>query len=190
MAQISTTADPILRLLDREIWIVVSASDGKRGGLSATWVCPASIDPDAPLMLAGLAPNHFTTELVREAGRFMLHLVRADQAQLALSFAIGSSRERDKFAELATEQTQYGMPRLVDCLAWLECELVDQYDGGDRIYFWGSVVASGRASDGQPLRESQLIAAANADQLAALKANRMADIEVQRAILAEWKRSR
>lgn len=46
--------------LDREIWVVTAAAGARRGALTATWVSPVSVDPDRPMLLAGLAPNHFT----------------------------------------------------------------------------------------------------------------------------------
>mgnify|MGYP002087204098 CR=1 FL=1 len=62
--QTPSDIDALLRLVDREVWIVTAAAGGKRGGLTATWVAQASIDRERPVILAGLAPNHFTTELV------------------------------------------------------------------------------------------------------------------------------
>ena len=60
--------DKVLRLIDREVWIVTASDGPRRGGLLATWVSAASIDAERPVILAGLAPNHFTTELVQRSG--------------------------------------------------------------------------------------------------------------------------
>jgi flavin reductase (DIM6/NTAB) family NADH-FMN oxidoreductase RutF len=43
-----------------------------------------------------------------------------------------------------------GVPMLADSLAWLECELVESYDGGDHSVFLGQVLGMGRES-GAPL---------------------------------------
>src|SRR5687767_1012894 len=156
--------DSVLRLVNREIWIVTAAADGRQGGLCATWVSVASIDPDRPVLVAGLAPNHFTTELVQSSGSFGLHLLRPDQTSQALNFAIGSGRDRDKFAGLATHPGSTGAPLLDDCLAWLECRVFSRYDTGDRWYFWADAVAGQKQTDSQPLREHGLIAAASDEQ--------------------------
>src|SRR2546429_1095460 len=89
-----------LRLIDREMWIVTAASGERRGGLVATWVSAASIDRERPVLLAGLAPNHFTTELVQTSRAFAAHLLRPQQTDLAWNFGRDSGRDRNKFAGL------------------------------------------------------------------------------------------
>src|SRR5829696_10406770 len=87
-----------LRLIDRELWIITAAHGDRRGGLLATWVSAASIDPERPILLAGIGPNHFTAELVQSNNAFAAHLLRLDQIELAWNFASGSGRDRDKLA--------------------------------------------------------------------------------------------
>jgi len=43
--------DAALRLVDRELWIITAADKNRRGGLLATWVSTASIDPERPILL-------------------------------------------------------------------------------------------------------------------------------------------
>lgn len=179
--------DSALRLLDREIWIVTAAADGRRGGLCATWVSVASIDPDRPAVVAGLAANHFTTELIRAARCFGLHLLRTDQAQLALNFAIGSGRDRDKFLGLTTKVGSTGIPLLNDCLASLACRVFSHYDTGDRRYFWADVVAGEMHGDGDPLCEQALIATASDDQRKLLSQNRREDADLLRPLHNRWR---
>lgn len=179
--------DSVLRLVDREIWIVTAASGGRRGGLCATWVSLASLDPDRPVVVAGLAPNHFTTELVQSADCFGLHLLRTDQTPLALNFAIGSGRDRDKLAGLASHIGSTGAPMLDDCLATLECRVVARFDSGDRWYYWADVVAGKRLSDGEPLCEQALIAAASDEQRKLLAQNRRDDTERLGPLHNQWR---
>src|SRR6187200_3766706 len=100
MPQSPAEIDSLLRLVDREVWIVTAVAGGKRGGLTATWGAQSSIDRERPVILAGLAPNHFTTELVEEGQAFVAHLLAESQAGLAWDFAKDSGRNRDKLAEL------------------------------------------------------------------------------------------
>jgi flavin reductase (DIM6/NTAB) family NADH-FMN oxidoreductase RutF len=127
--------DTILRLVDREVWIVTSAAAGNRGGLTATWVAPASIDAQRPVLLVGIAPNHFTAELIEESHAFVAHLLRVDQTSLAFDFARDSGRQRDKLTGLEFASAVTGVPVLRDCLAWLDCRVFAQYDAGDRLFF-------------------------------------------------------
>src|SRR6476661_3212908 len=102
--------DAALRLFDREIWIVAAADGPRRSGLVATWVSTASIDPERPVLLAGLAPNHFTTELVQSSKAFAAHLLRPEQTELSWNFARDSGRGRDKFTDLEVQTHETGSP--------------------------------------------------------------------------------
>jgi flavin reductase (DIM6/NTAB) family NADH-FMN oxidoreductase RutF len=182
--------DRVLRLIDREVWVITAATPQRRGGLVATWVSAASIDPARPLLLAGLAPNHFTTELVRESKAFAAHLLRADQFELAWNFARDSGHERDKLTGLAVKGGTTGSPILADCLAWCECQVFARYDAGDRLFFWADVMGGGSDADAPqgPLRERGLFAELSAEQRRQLIANREADMAALRPLQEQWRR--
>lgn len=179
--------DSVLKLVDREVWIVTAAAGDRRGGLCATWVSAASIDPAQPVVVVGLAPNHFTAELVRESGALGLHLLRADQTEVALDFAIGSGRHRDKLAGRSVHQSAGGVPLLSDCLASLECRVFARHDTGDRLYFWADVVAGEKVGSGEPLREHGLIAVTSDEQKQLLAKNRQEDAEFLKPLHNRWR---
>ena len=177
----------VLDLIDREIWIVTAAADGQFGGLVATWVSAASIDPQQPTMLIGLAPNHFTAELVEASGAFALHLLGPSAIELVWRFAIFSGRDTNKFDGLGYRLGTSGSPILTDCLAWLDCQVVASHDAGDRLFFWGDPVAGRRHAGGPVLHEKQVLAAATPEQRAALLASRSADIKVLAPLRNAWR---
>src|SRR4051812_46844621 len=107
--------DAALRLLDREVWIVTAAAGQRLGGLVATWVMQASLDPQAPLLVAALAPNHYTTELIEASGAFAAHLITREHIEHVWRFALGSGRTVDKLAGVATRTMVTGAPVLFDC---------------------------------------------------------------------------
>ena len=185
----TTATNPIanvLQSIDREVWIVTASSHGKRGGLCATWVSQASLDPANAVMLIGIAPNHFTAELIDASSEFVLHLLREEQTEFALRFATGSSRHIDKFVGLTVEPNT---TRLSDCLAWLACKVFARYDAGDRIFYWADVIAGEQLSSGKPLREKQLFAAASPEVKQTLLANRNEDIALHRPLHELWRNS-
>jgi len=184
--------EQVLKLIDREVWVVTSKAGSRRGGLLATWVQQASLDPARPAMVVGLAPHHSTCELIAESGAFVLHLIAADQISLAMNFAIGSGRNRDKLAGLELRTAVTGMPILRECLAWLDCRVIERCDTGDRIYFWADAVSGGRTlaardTENRPLGEREFFAAATAEQKQALRGNLWADIETQRTMVECWR---
>lgn len=187
-----TAIDSALRLIDREIWVVTAASEERRGGLTATWVSTASIDRERPVLLAGIAPNHFTAELVQSGRAFAAHLLWPDQVELAWNFANGSGRQRDKLAWLAFSAGQTGSPLLADCLAWFDCRVFAQFDAGDRLFFWADIVQASSLPAGEArvaLREHEFIRRLTDDQRKQLLADRNADLAVQRPLHESWRSS-
>jgi flavin reductase (DIM6/NTAB) family NADH-FMN oxidoreductase RutF len=178
--------DSVLRLIDREIWLVTAAANGRLGGLIATWVSAVSIDRERPVMLIGLAPNHFTSELVSASGQFGLHLLHERQIDLVWRFGLASGRDGNKFDGLAHRLEAGGVPILSDCLAWLDCRVITSYDAGDRIFFWAQVEDGELSESGLPLCEKRMLELATSEQKAALLAARNADLSVLAPLRQAW----
>lgn len=175
------------RTLDREVWVVAAAAGDRRGGLTATWVSPVSVDPRRPMLLAGLAPNHFTAQLAQESGAFTAHLLRPDQAELAFRMAASSGRDGDKLAGLELVAASQAGPTLRDCAAWFACRVVGRYDAGDRLFFWADIVAAERLADGPVLREQSFFGQLTADQKSRLRQDLEADLAIQRPLHERWR---
>ncbi|MCA9156042.1 MAG: flavin reductase family protein [Planctomycetales bacterium] len=182
-----TSISDVMRIVNREIWVVTAAAGNERGGLVATWVSAASIDDQAPTVLVGLAPNHYTTQLVEQSGSLTLHLLRESQLDVAWNFALGSGHDRDKLATLEYLLGATDAPRLRDCLAWLDCRVFARLATGDRHFYWADVVAASRVHPGDALREHQLFASATPEQRQQLIANRDADITLQLPAAVSWR---
>jgi flavin reductase (DIM6/NTAB) family NADH-FMN oxidoreductase RutF len=185
----AASVEAVARLIDREIWVVTAAAGAKQGGLTATWVSYASIDPARPILLAGIAPNHATAELIEASGHFAAHLLRPDQAELARNFAEGSSRDRDKLAGLSTRPGPGGAPILVDSLAVLVCRVFHRLDAGDRLFYWAEVLAAEQFATASPLREQAFIRALTESQRRQLAESRDADIALQRPLGEKWRQT-
>lgn len=193
------TIEGALKLVNREVWVVTAQAAygilrGQRGGLTATWVSQGSIDPQRPVMVAGIAPNHFTAELIDASQSFALHLLNFDQTSMALDFAIGSGRTRDKLIKYDLLVGASGTPILRECLAWFDCRVIDRRETGDRIYYWAEVLDGGktftaRDTENHPLLEQELFAAATSEQKQALRRNLVADMETQSALVEKWRAS-
>ncbi len=187
----------VLGLVDREIWIVTAAAGGRRGGLVATWVAAASIDRERPVLLAAIAPTHFTAELIDSSQAFAAHLLREDQSQVAWNFARDSGRDRDKLAGLCGMETRRvsegvnpsstGLPVLTDCLAWFTCRVIGRYDAGDRLYYWADITAGAQLAPGPPMRQQSLLHSLTPAQLAQLDARQLADAETLRPRHEAWR---
>ena len=166
-------------LVDRVIWVVTAAA-GARSGLVATWVMQSSLDRAMPKVSLSLNSRHFTTQLIEQSGAFGLHLLRADQTDLAWRFGLSSGRDTDKFAGLKMTLGVTGSPILTDCLAALECRVLRKTEIGDRICSWSEIVAGNSSSSGEPLSEHALLATATVDQQILLRSQMQRDVERER----------
>lgn len=187
MAMEQQEIDKIFRMANREVWIVTAGTPQRRGGLLATWVLQASLDRASPVLVAGIAPNHFTRELIDETGAFATHLLHQSQFDLALKFALQSGRNVDKLAGLRVSETETGSPVLKDALCWLDCRVFARLDTGDRVFFWADVIAGEQQENSPPLTEQELLKHADDEIRNRLIEDRDSDIEQQKPQHNEWR---
>ncbi|MEW4529337.1 flavin reductase family protein [Maioricimonas sp. JC845] len=179
---------PVLKALDPEVWLVTSAADHERGGLICTSVMNASIVPDMPRIIVGLAMQHRTWQLVDTSGRLVLHLLRADQIELVRTFGMQTQRDVDKFAGLDVGRSPEGCPLLRDVAGWLECRVESRLDAGDRTHFLAEIVGgSPPGHDIEILRMQGLLASASDEMKAELKRQLDHDAGIDRQAISAWR---
>jgi flavin reductase (DIM6/NTAB) family NADH-FMN oxidoreductase RutF len=71
-----------------------------------------------------------------------------DQTEISKLFA---TRSMDQFANVRVRSGTTGSPILLDALAFLDCRIVREYEGGDHLIVLGHVVDLGVLRDGKPL---------------------------------------
>ena len=81
----SAAASTLFRRLDPEIWVVTARDGARQGGLIATFVSQASIVPELPRMILGIARQHHTWALIEASGAFALHLIGEGAARLGVA---------------------------------------------------------------------------------------------------------
>jgi flavin reductase (DIM6/NTAB) family NADH-FMN oxidoreductase RutF len=188
-------ADSLLKLVDREIWLVTAAHQGQRSGLTATWVSQVSLDRQRPVLLAGLSPRNFTTELISNSGLFAAHLVPHELVPLAYRLAASSGRDSDKLTdvELLADATppELNVPVIAAARAWFICRVFQKLPTGDRVFFWADVIAAGENPPANAatslLREQAFIGALSLDERKHLKSLRDADALALRPVATEWR---
>lgn len=126
--------------------VVTARAEGRRCGLTATAVASLSLDP--LLVLACIERDADTYACIRGSGAFAISMLRADQERIARRFA--AQDVADKFAGVAYREERTGAPVLEGALAWVDCRLWRNDDGGDHGIFIGEVL-DGDAADGEPL---------------------------------------
>jgi 3-hydroxy-9,10-secoandrosta-1,3,5(10)-triene-9,17-dione monooxygenase reductase component len=116
--------------------ITTHAADGTPVGLTANSFNSVSLNP--PLVLWSLAKSARSREAFESATHWAVHILAADQEELANRFA---TRGTDKFAGLAITHGAGQVPLLPGCAARLQCRTSFKYEGGDHIIFVGEVLA-------------------------------------------------
>src|SRR5262249_32598631 len=130
--------------LDRELWILTARAGPRAGGLVATFVSEASIVPELPRVLVGLARQHGTWELVEASGAFALHLIGVEHLDWVWRFGLRSGRDTDKFRGLEVQTGATGSPLLEGALGWLDCRVETRMETGDRTVYLAEVLAARR----------------------------------------------
>ncbi len=177
----------VLGQLDRELWLVTAAAGPRRGGLIATFVSSASIVPELPRMLVGIARQHHTWELIEASNAFALHLLGEEHIDWVWRFGLESGRDTGKLAGLATRPGTTGAPLLTDAAAWLECRVEARLDTGDRTVYLAEVM------DGRQQKTIPILMARRMLELASPENKRMLrdqlnrDAAVDAAAIQAWR---
>jgi flavin reductase (DIM6/NTAB) family NADH-FMN oxidoreductase RutF len=126
--------------------VVTSAGPSGAGGMTANALCSLSLEP--LLALVCFENRARTLPIVRDAGRFAVNLLAADQADLAGVFA--SKLPESEKLEGVSHRFEDGVPVIDSSLAWAVCELRELIAGGDHTIAIGQVTSMG-LGEGEPL---------------------------------------
>jgi flavin reductase (DIM6/NTAB) family NADH-FMN oxidoreductase RutF len=171
----------ILRLIDREIWLVTTAHAERQAGLVATFVNQASIVPAAPRMLVGIAKQHHTYGLIEASRAFTLHLLDESHLDWVWRFGLQSGHTTDKFA---------GLPKLAGAVAWMKCHVETSLDTGDRTIYLAEVLEGRLEKPTTPLTLKRLLQLAPPQRLRELRDSMMRDAAIDAAAVRAWRERR
>jgi flavin reductase (NADH) len=117
-------------------------------GLTCTATCSLSAEP--PLVLVCIDKKSSTLPALRHTRRFAINYLCTGRDELSNRFA---SRSPDRWRGVAWRLTPHGVPWLyADSLAYAECALANEFDGGDHLIVVGRVIGGQAAPPGsQPL---------------------------------------
>ncbi len=120
--------------------------DEKPIGVTISSFNSVSLDP--PLILWSLSTNSPSLEAFRQANRYAINVLAADQRGLSNRFA---SRSDDRFADVPVHAGLDAPPLIDGCCAWFECTPEAHYPGGDHLIFLGRVERFARGDATSPL---------------------------------------
>lgn len=108
-----------------------------------TWVMQVSLKPRRVAVAVRKASHIYP--MVREQGLFALNVVGEGQEALANAFFKYVVPQEHRFASYPFEEgVTTGSPLLLECIAWLECRVVEEASaGGDHGLFVAEVLSGG-----------------------------------------------
>ncbi len=131
----------------------VSVITTRRGeemwGMTANALTSVSLDP--LLLLVCVERQGVTHQFLEQAGVFAVNFLKEDQEALSRLMARHENEEARKLVNIPYRLGKTGSPLLMDCLAFLDCRVVEKYPGGDHTIFIGAVEEGGVVHDGYPL---------------------------------------
>jgi len=125
--------------------ITAYGADGEPTGMAANSVTSLSLDP--PLILFCPARSSTTWPRIRAAGAFCVNVMAGHHEETTRRFAL---KDAERFAGVEYEERPTG-PALTDAVAWIECRLEAEHEGGDHTIVVGRVVDLEGAPDAEPL---------------------------------------
>lgn len=126
--------------------VITAVDGGEPVGLAANSFTSLSIDPPLVLFCAGKTST--TWPRIEAAGSYAVNVLAADQEGVSRGFA---AKEGDRFEGVGWREGATGSPILVGALAFLDCTIEAQYDGGDHVIVVGRVVELGVEREAEPL---------------------------------------
>jgi flavin reductase (DIM6/NTAB) family NADH-FMN oxidoreductase RutF len=133
------------RLLHPRHTVLVSCVDktGKANIITLAWTMPTSINP--PMLVISVAPKRYSHRIIEETDEFVVNVPTMKLAKQSLFCGRISGTKVDKFKETKLTPApakKVKSPIIKECVAHLECKLVQKVKTGDHTLFVGEVVAA------------------------------------------------
>ena len=135
--------------LTNGVYVLGSRRGREMTAMTASWVSQVSERP--PYVAVAIRDDRYTHDVVLDSSTFALSVLRDDQVAVATHFAETSGEYHDKLYGIPYGQSPNGSPILLDCLAYLDCRVLDTARAGDHTVFIGEVIAGESYRSDYPL---------------------------------------
>lgn len=128
--------------------ITVITALGPDGPLGLTCQSFSALSLDPPLVLFSPARTSTTWPRIREVGRLCVNVLAEGHSELSAAMARSGTA---KFAGVRWDASPLGTPRLEGAVAWLDCAVEAEHDGGDHTIVVGAVRGLSAGPSARPL---------------------------------------
>jgi flavin reductase (DIM6/NTAB) family NADH-FMN oxidoreductase RutF len=139
-------SEALVAATDYPLYVVTASSSDQASGCLAGFVTQCSIEPVRFAVCISVANRTF--DVAQRCAGIALHLLGADQGDVASLFGEESGDWMDKFERVEWTVGVTGAPRLAECAAWVEGPIIATFDVGDHHAFVIEVTAGGAGAHG------------------------------------------
>lgn len=124
------------------LYIVSSGNKERGNGYISNTVFQVTSEP--PRFAAACNRDNLTSEFIRDHKAFSVSVLQQDTApEIFGRFGYKSGRDLDKMEGMSVKYGETGVPIVLnDCIAYLECRVVQTFEVGTHIIFIGELVHS------------------------------------------------
>ena len=134
----------------RGVMVLTTRWGEKLNGMSAAWISRAAEQPF--LVMVSVYKENYSHDLIKKSRVFAVNYLKDGQQNLAIHFGKQSGRDVDKFLKVPFLTDQTGAPILKDCLAYLDCRVLEELDAGDHTIFLGEALSGRVLAEGRGLQ--------------------------------------
>ena len=138
-----------MRRFPAGVAVVTVAIGEERFAITVGSLVSLSLEPPFVGISIGLQSSIY--EPLRQAGRFAVSVLGADQVSLAQHFARSGLPPLVAWDGVPVRESSLPEPLIDGALMWLECTVVGRHDAGDHTIFVGSVLSVELGREGRGL---------------------------------------
>ncbi len=166
--------------------LVTSLFRSQHNVMTAAWLVPLGFDP--PRVGVAIHPSRLTHEFVSRSEQFGLSIPTLDLLNAVHRCGLESGRDRDKFVSAGLtpmDAVEIEAPLVEECVAHIECGVVERLRLSDHDLFVGEVLAVSAAeelfTDRWQVEEADLVHHVAGDEYAGLSKPYRARLEEEEA---------
>ena len=124
------------------LYIVSSGNKNKGNGFISNTFFQVTAEP--PMFASCCNKDNYTASVIQETGAFSVSVIHKDtDPEIIGRFGYKSGKDTDKLSGLNVKYGETGVPIVLnDCIAFLECKVVQTIDVGTHYMFIGQLVQS------------------------------------------------
>jgi 3-hydroxy-9,10-secoandrosta-1,3,5(10)-triene-9,17-dione monooxygenase reductase component len=148
-SEVTVDAAQIRRVLGHfcsGVTIITAVLDGEPVGFTCQSFASLSLEP--PMVIFAASRSSTTWPKIRQAGIFCVNVLSDEHSELSNAFARSGT---DKFAGVQWRSSRQGTPVFDGVVAYVDCRVWAEYDGGDHTIVAASVLDHAADSTRRPL---------------------------------------